>query len=201
MQLHHWSWIVHVSCRHSDSTNSCLGKNIAKPYFVPLAFTWGPRQWWLKFCWRLLGLGASVLRTALCWATAKWDSEKRNKRFHPDSDGMACGLSVHTHSSVPAGLDKGLYLFIFRLLTNLHMYNFSAVFNMGSLLLLRVPLFKVKLSLVPGLYNTKDKGFMDVYLITGLLERYLLCFLMEFSVPVGSEWEHRSFGAEIEEGF
>lgn len=59
----------------------------------------------------------------------------------------------------------------------------------------------MKLSSVPGLYVTKDKGFMDAYLITGVLERYLLYFLMEFSVPVGSEWGHRYFGAEIEKGF
>lgn len=69
------------------------------------------------------------------------------------------------------GLDKGLYN-LFRLLTNLHLHNLHAVFNMGSSLPLRVQLFKVKLSPVPCLYNRKGKGFMDVYLVISLLGRY-----------------------------
>lgn len=79
---------------------------------------------------------------------------------------------VFMHTLGPlVGLDKGLY-HLFRLLTNLHMHNLHAVFNMGSSLPLRVQLFKVKLSPVPCLYNRKGKGFMDVYLVISLLGRY-----------------------------
>lgn len=45
---------------------------------------------------------------------------------------------------------------------------------------LRVQFFKVKLSPVLCLYNTKGKDFMDVYLIISLLGRCLLCFLWNF---------------------
>lgn len=44
----------------------------------------------------------------------------------------------------------------------------------------KVQLFKVKLSPVLCLYNTKGKNFMNVCLIIGLLGRYLLCFLLNF---------------------
>lgn len=44
----------------------------------------------------------------VCWATAKWDSGKRNKRLDPDSDGMACGLSVYTYAGSPSKIRQGV---------------------------------------------------------------------------------------------